>query len=65
MKAIVFLPFSLLSPSSLLKLHVSQDNQVVAPGEQNVRGACPKDKLEQVFFKHFFNPFFCKRHLVY
>ena len=29
----------------------------VAPGEKNVRGACPKDKLEQVFFKHCFNPF--------
>ena len=29
----------------------------VAPGEKNVTGACPKDKLEQVFFKHCFNPF--------
>ena len=30
----------------------------VAPGEKNVTGACPKDKLEfKSFFKHCFNPF--------
>ena len=30
----------------------------VAPGEKNVTGACPKDKLEfKFFFKHCFSPF--------
>ena len=38
----------------------------VAPGEKNVRGACPKDKLEFKFFlSTALTPLYCKRHLVY